>query len=79
MEDGRLGGRGERRYTDEDLLAFLAAHELRAGPITSRGVRDCPNCPDPETYRQRFGSWRRACELAGVACGVPFGREVMPQ
>lgn len=72
--DGRLGGRGERRYSDEYLLEYLNAHGCIEGTATTRSVRECELCPDPATYRKRFGSWRRACELAGVECGNQFGR-----
>lgn len=64
-----------RRATDEDLLGELRlAGGLIRGPLTgaaydriARGL----GLPSRAHQIQRFGSWARACELAGVTPGKP--------
>lgn len=62
-------------YTDEQILTALrAAAGLVAGPL-SHGRYDAlahaVGGPSSARVIQRFGSWRRACEAAGVESGTP--------
>jgi lambda repressor-like predicted transcriptional regulator len=59
------------KYSEEDILEGLRMAEAFESPISapmywslvSRGLIDAPG---PQTVAIRFGSWRRACELAQV-------------
>ena len=65
-------------YMDWQLLFRLRIH-ARHAPMTWRAVAACDACPAPSTYVKRFGSWRQACQLAGVRCGEPFGLTHNPE
>jgi len=63
----RLGYRSARyKYSDEELLNFIRkkAKELGRRPSKREMDRD-RRMPWSDTFAERFGSWRRACHLAG--------------
>jgi hypothetical protein len=69
-----------KRYSDQELIDFLrkAAHGhdgpltlARYGKLARRWGRRWPTA---DTYRARFGSWRRALETAGVPVRSPQAR-----
>ena len=53
--------------TDEELLSRLRELLTIKKKLTPRLIQEWPNTPSPSTYRHRFGSLRRAYELAGYA------------
>jgi DNA invertase Pin-like site-specific DNA recombinase len=61
---GRLG-RGNTRWSDDELLDGLRRYISRHGRITHAIVRGSREFANSNTYRDRFGSLRKACELAG--------------
>lgn len=67
LEAAGLRPRRIRNYTDEELVERLrgAADELGETP-TKGMLRSIEGCPDPETYRNHFGSWANALRAAGL-------------
>lgn len=65
-------GRGETRYSDEELLEQLRelAEGLGREPLIS-DVKEADDLPSFQTYIKRFGSWIDAKRKAGVKRGVP--------
>lgn len=53
------------RKSDEELLDLLRGLYQRLGRLSVRDVLKQPNFPMPTTYLLRFGSFTRACALAG--------------
>ena len=61
----------ESPYSDEAILEALRLAEAFESPISAPVYRDLVerglvNGPGPQTVALRFGSWKRACELAEV-------------
>jgi DNA invertase Pin-like site-specific DNA recombinase len=50
--------------TDDELLTRLRQLLAIKGKLTPQLIHEWPNTPSPSTYRRRFGSLRRAYELA---------------
>jgi hypothetical protein len=62
----RKEGRGEP-YTDAELLDLLRQRDRETdGPVTIRDMNDAEGYPSAFTYQQRFGSWNKAEEKAGL-------------
>jgi hypothetical protein len=59
-----LQGRTINRKDDE-LLNGLRGLLAKEGRLSLRLIKTCDDVPSPSTYRQRFGSLRRAYELIG--------------
>jgi hypothetical protein len=64
-------GETRRLWTDDDMLAALRAMQAaRGGRLRLRDLKDTPpaergGCPSHTAVIERFGSWRRVCELLG--------------
>ncbi|WP_164519736.1 sigma factor-like helix-turn-helix DNA-binding protein [Nocardioides ferulae] len=62
-----------RRYSDADIIEVLsAAAALASGPLTKTAYDEyvaAHGGPSGIRVLQRFGSWKAACEAAGVTCG----------
>jgi hypothetical protein len=61
----------ESPFTDEDILNALRLSATFESPISAPVYRDLVvrglvNGPGPQTVAYRFGSWKKACEQAGV-------------
>jgi hypothetical protein len=72
---------GDVTYTDEELLDELrkASKEQGGGQPSSVTWSAARRLPSAATYVLRFGSWQRACELAGVASRkAPVRRSAWP-
>lgn len=54
-----------QKRSDEDLLARLRKHLEMHGTITGIGMRAKNGLANLDTYKTRFGSLRKACELVG--------------
>jgi hypothetical protein len=60
----------EKIYSDEDLLTILRlASEKVGGPLTCNAYRKLQIQPTVAIFIGRFGSWKDACEKAGVTPG----------
>jgi len=58
---------GTIHLTDEEILARLRELLTAKRKLTPHIIQDWPSTPSASTYRRRFGSLRRAYELAGYA------------
>lgn len=62
-----------QRYSDGDILEVLAAAAaLASGPLTKTAYDEyvaAHGGPSGVRVLQRFGSWKAACDAAGVTCG----------
>jgi len=61
----------ESPFTDDDILNALRLSATHQSPISAPVYRDLVvrglvNGPGPQTVAYRFGSWKKACEQAGV-------------
>jgi hypothetical protein len=80
---GTVPACAKRRYSDEDLTAFLREAGTAAGGRLSgsaygafaRGRRTADGRPWPteQTAANRFGSWRAAVQAAGLGAYPSFG------
>jgi hypothetical protein len=66
--------KGRTRWSDEDILGCLELASTMAFPLTATefdNLREEHHIQGPSalTVAHRFGSWSRACEVAGVECG----------
>src|SRR5580704_16561741 len=59
--------------TDDELLNGLRGLLAKEGRLSLRLIKTCEDVPSPSTYRQRFGSLRRAYELIGYIGPDRFG------
>ena len=59
--------------TDEELLESLRALLAKNARLSLRLIQNSEYTPSPSTYRQRFGSLRRAYELIGYGRPAQFG------
>ncbi len=60
----------EKLYSDEALLGILqGAHKKVQGPLTTIKYNKLKILPTIATYISRFGSWKKACKIAGVPHG----------
>jgi DNA invertase Pin-like site-specific DNA recombinase len=59
--------------TDEELLDRLRALLAAKGRLSLTLIKNTADVPSPSTYRQRFGSLRRAYELIGYGRPDQFG------
>jgi hypothetical protein len=60
----------EKIFSDEDLLTILRlASEKIGGPLTCNAYRKLQIQPTVAIFIGRFGSWKDACEKAGVTPG----------
>lgn len=59
--------KGKPLYSDEELLQHLKnlSYELGRTP-TSKQMKNKKGYPSPGTFFVRFGSWKKACQLAGL-------------
>ena len=57
----------------EDVLASLRALLASKGRLSLSLIKNSPDLPSPSTYRDRFGSLRRAYELIGYGRPGDFG------
>lgn len=56
-----------RRYTDQELLEILKELTGKLGHVpTARELEIRTDMPSSLTYSRRFGSWRKALEVAGL-------------
>jgi len=64
------------RFADVDILKALMLASKHESPLSQQTYKrlidkKTINGPGPQTVAIRFGTWRRACELAGVICNEP--------
>ena len=60
----------EKIFSDKDLLVILRlASEKVGGPLTTNKYKKLKIQPTIAVYLARFGSWKQACEKAGVKHG----------
>jgi DNA invertase Pin-like site-specific DNA recombinase len=59
--------------TDEELLAALRILLTLKGRLSLRLIARTPEMPSPSSYRERFGSLRKAYEIIGYGCSEDFG------
>lgn len=65
---------GNTRYGREELLDILRTLDKRLGrPPSQAELSRRENLPHPSTYKQRFGSWNKALEAAGLRPRYPRG------
>jgi hypothetical protein len=62
----------ESQFSDEAILEALKFAEAFESPVSAPMYRDLVerglvNGPGPQTVALRFGSWKKACELAEVS------------
>ena len=62
------------QWSDEQLLQALRAASTRSTPLTVvayDAMRTLPDIKGPtgQVFYLRFGSWKEACEAAGIQCG----------
>lgn len=62
--------------TNEELLESLRALLKREGRLSHSVVRNSSDVPSPSTYRLRFGSLRRACEMIGYGRPTSTGLSI---
>lgn len=66
----RRSSKTEKLYSDEALLGILqGAHKKVQGPLTINKYNKLKIRPTIAIYIIRFGSWKKACKLAGVPHG----------
>jgi hypothetical protein len=77
----RLWGTGAResRWTDEDICGALQQAAVYEFPLTATAYSELRQVgqisgPSVPLIGQRFGTWRGACEVAGVVAGDPSTR-----
>jgi transcriptional regulator with XRE-family HTH domain len=60
----------EQEYSDSDLIAILRKYsKLAKGPLSLSRFTDLGGTPTAAVFYKRFGSWLKACELAGIEGG----------
>lgn len=60
----------DQEYSDADLINILKKYsKLAKGPLSAKRFTDLGGAPTPAVFYKRFGSWLKACELAGVEAG----------
>ena len=60
----------DQEYSDADLINILNKYsKLAKGPLSAKRFTDLGGVPTPAIFYNRFGSWLKACELAGVEAG----------
>ena len=60
----------QQEYSDEDLIGILRKYsKLAKGPLSANKFTNLGGTPTPAVFYKRFGSWLKACELAGVEAG----------
>ena len=60
----------DQEYSDADLINILKKYsKLAKGPLSAKRFTDLGGVPTPAIFYNRFGSWLKACELAGVEAG----------
>lgn len=69
-----MAGKGQNKYTDGEMLALLReAAQTVAGPLGGADYdrhREEVGGPHRMAIINRFGSWREACEAAGVTANT---------
>jgi len=65
-----------KKWSDEQLLQALQTASTGSTPLTITAydelvTRGDIKGPTGQVFSLRFGSWRKACEAAGVQCGEP--------
>lgn len=67
LEIEKLDRRNIKKYTDEELLNYLRRFYEKSGriPVTN-DFSNSAIYPNHNTYKKRFGSWKRSLELAGL-------------
>lgn len=65
-----------RRFSDIEMLDLLRGLLAREGRLSWNLVKDAEGVPCPQTYRDRFGSLKRAFQLVGYAPKYPFSGAV---
>jgi DNA invertase Pin-like site-specific DNA recombinase len=61
------------KKSDVDLLDSLRGLLVSEGRLSIKLIQNCGCVPSPSTYRERFGSLRRAYELIGYGHSHQFG------
>jgi DNA invertase Pin-like site-specific DNA recombinase len=64
-----------RNKSDESLLEVLKAILEKEGKLSTDIIENTPGVASPTTFRTRFGSISRACELAGYVAPNGFARQ----
>jgi transcriptional regulator with XRE-family HTH domain len=60
----------EQEYSDTDLISILKKYsKLAKGPLSVSRFTDLGGAPTAAVFYKRFGSWLKACELAGIEGG----------
>jgi transcriptional regulator with XRE-family HTH domain len=60
----------EQEYSDSDLINILKKYsKLAEGPLSVGRFTDLGGAPTAAVFYKRFGSWLKACELAGIEGG----------
>lgn len=60
----------DQEYSNADLINILKKYSKMAkGPLSAKRFTDLGGVPTPAIFYNRFGSWLKACELAGVEAG----------
>lgn len=74
----KLRERAGGRWTDDELLARLAALLARKGTLTQPIINDCPRTPGSRAYVRRFGSMEAAFARIGFVPPKVPGRRLTP-
>jgi len=65
----------ELEYSDTDLIDILRKYsKLAKGPLSVSRFKDLGGAPTAAVFYKRFGSWLKACELAGIEGGKSVRR-----
>ena len=65
------------RYTDQELIDWIQRLEKNGKPPEWGQVKEHDDAPDPETFRDRFGSWDDVLRAAGYESRVPAREDLI--
>jgi DNA invertase Pin-like site-specific DNA recombinase len=68
----RTESQRRHHYTDAEMLKRLGKLRALHGTLSTKLINSSPTTPSAHSYRRRFGSTRRACELVGHFGPVNF-------
>lgn len=65
------------KYSNQDLVEFLQKAEKEIIPLTANDFDSNSEYPAKSTIKREFGSWTKACEIAGVESGQVTKRSIL--
>lgn len=68
-----------KQYTDEELIQQLREASEKYSPLSSINFDEDDNFASVSTVSSRFGSWKNACDVANVSCGMVTRNSILSE